>query len=80
MAEENTDLNLSPSKRYTLLSPGAGLLSPFPRALYIAAAGDITVEDFFGNVVTFSNVQAGTVLPIACIRLTAAPAGTVGLY
>lgn len=80
MPELNQDLNLSPTKKYILITPGAGLLPEYPRGLYIGSSGDVTCEDFFGNLVTFTNAQAGSVLPIACIRVTAAPAGTVGLF
>jgi len=80
MPNTNPDLNLSPAKRFAAITPSGAILSPAPRGLYIGASGDVTVEDYFGNSVTFTNAQAGSVIPIACIKLTAGPAGIVGLY
>lgn len=80
MPDANPDLNLSPAKRFRALTPSGAVLSPAPRGLYIGATGDVTVEDFFGNSVTFSNAQAGSVIPVACTKFTAGPVGVVGLY
>lgn len=51
-----------------------------PRAFYIGANGDLTLEDMYGNTVTFYNVVAGTVLPIAARQVVAAPANLVALF
>lgn len=45
------------------------ILSPIPRAIYVGQAGDVTVEMQGGQVVTYSNVQGGTVLAIRALRV-----------
>lgn len=35
------------------------------RALYVGGAGDVCVQDDAGNSIVFSNVAAGTLLPIS---------------
>lgn len=44
---------------------------PVPRGLYIGGAGDVTVKMMGsnGNVVTFTAVPAGTILPIRARRV-----------
>jgi hypothetical protein len=39
------------------------------RALYIGGVGDVTVVTANGNVVTFTAVPTGTILPIRCSRV-----------
>jgi hypothetical protein len=34
------------------------------RALYVGGSGDVTITAKSGNIVTFANVQAGTILPV----------------
>lgn len=73
------DINIAPSRRYYQVAPGPGDLNPYPRAIYVGDTGDVTGEDFYGNITTFLNVQAGSLLPVAFKTITAAPAGTVAL-
>ncbi len=73
------DLNIAPSRRYYQVSPSADDLIPYPRAVYVGDTGDVTGEDFFGNTTTFTNVQAGSLLPVAFKTITAAPPGTIAL-
>lgn len=72
-------ITTSPSEEYVTLTASADVLSPAPRALYIATTGSYTVEDFHGNSVVFANAQAGSVLPIACRKITVAAGAVVGL-
>lgn len=39
------------------------------RALYVGGTGDVKVLTMFGSTVTFTAVPAGTVLPVAVIRV-----------
>jgi hypothetical protein len=39
------------------------------RALYVGGVGDVTVVTANGNVVTFTAVPTGTILPIRCSRV-----------
>ncbi len=43
--------------------------SSMTRALYVGAAGDVTVVMKSGAVVTFVDVPAGTILPVRCSRV-----------
>jgi len=67
----------SPSDQYVAITPGASVLYPAPRALYVGATQDVTVEDFYGNTVAFVGVQGGSVLPIACKKVTIAAGGSI---
>ena len=53
------------------------------RAIYCGGTGDISVVMRSGETVTFSAVQAGTVLPIEAVRVRATgttASNLVGLY
>lgn len=39
------------------------------RALYIGTAGNVTLVTIGGSVITFSNVQSGSVLPVRTTRV-----------
>ena len=39
------------------------------RALYVGSFGNVKITDPQGNVATFFNVPAGTVLPVMCLRV-----------
>ena len=41
------------------------------RAIYVGVAGNVTVVSANGNVVTFKNAQAGSVLPVEGVRVNA---------
>lgn len=41
------------------------------RGLYIGGAGNVRVEMSLGNVVTFSGILAGTILPIQVVKVYA---------
>ena len=47
----------------------ATALSTVPRAIYVGNAGDVSVEMQGGQVVTFANVQGGTVLAVRPLRV-----------
>lgn len=52
------------------------------RALYIGTAGDVVVDTAMQSNVTFKAVPAGTILPVAALRVKAATvaADIVALY
>ena len=76
----SANVSTSPSTEYADASPGAGELPRYPRGLYVPVAGDVTVTGLDDVQVTFTAVPAGSVLPIGCKVLAAAPAGTVLLF
>ncbi len=47
------------------------------RALYIGGLGDVTVTTVGGDVVTFSAVPVGTILPVHVTRVMAATTATL---
>jgi len=61
-----------PSQRYYDVTPGAGDLPEWPRALWIGGEGDVTVEGSDGVSVTFTAVVG--LLPIRPVKVTAATA------
>lgn len=52
------------------------------RALYVGGAGNLTVELVGSSQVTFHGVPAGTILPIAAVRVAPASTAThfIALY
>jgi hypothetical protein len=46
-------------------------LTSIARSLYVGTAGNVTLLTVGQNVVTFSNVQSGTILPVRVIRVNA---------
>lgn len=75
----------SPARNAFAVTPNsANDLPTFCRALYIGTGGNIRVTTARGDTVTFTNVQGGSVLPVACRRVLAAPdttaSGIVALY
>ena len=45
------------------VTPSNSTVLPMTRGLYVGMGGDVAVEDI-NSTVTYSNVQAGTLLPI----------------
>lgn len=72
-------MDLFKSLPQTLTSPASdaipitpddnGTLPAVPRAIYVGSTGDLAVEMQGGQVVTFANVQSGTVLAIRALRV-----------
>ena len=75
-------ITASPCQQYAPVQIGVpySTLETWPRAFYIAEAGDLILRDKFDNVVTFHNVLSGTVLPLAAQEVIAAPANTIALF
>ena len=46
-------------------------LTSIARSLYVGTAGNVTLLTVGQNVVTFYNVQSGTILPVRVIRVNA---------
>jgi hypothetical protein len=53
---------------FTVIPADATVFAQPTRALYVGGAGNVTVRMISNNIVTFSSVPVGTVLPI---RITA---------
>ena len=63
------------------ITASANALTVETRAIYVGGGGNITVTMKNGVSVTFSNVVAGTILPIRCTHVTAATAtNLLGLH
>lgn len=59
------NVELQPAISFFAVTPSdSTALTKKARALYVGGTGDVTAVDPSGNAVTFSSVQAGTVLPI----------------
>ncbi|MCP8881907.1 hypothetical protein NIM87_00130 [Devosia sp. XJ19-1] len=72
----------APATRATAITPhDANDLAFVTRAIYVGGAGDLSVIMRAGDTVTFSDVPAGTLLPIRVSRVLAATSATdvVGL-
>lgn len=63
----------------TLASGGTSSKSYCYRALYVSGAGDVKVVTVGGSTITFSAVPAGTVLPVAVIRVFSTGTTATGL-
>jgi hypothetical protein len=59
------------------ITPADSNLAQDARALYIGGNGNVTVTMDSGAVVTFSNVSAGTILPISVSRVADATTATL---
>lgn len=55
----------SPPENALAVTPGdSAVLARTSRAIYVGVSGHLTVRMLGGGVVTFANVQAGTLLPL----------------
>ncbi|KKC38865.1 hypothetical protein WH87_08280 [Devosia epidermidihirudinis] len=70
------------SGAYTVVPSDTVSLPQVSRAIYVGAAGNVTLEMLWGPTVTFSNVAAGSILPVRARKvLTSSTASfMVGLY
>ncbi len=55
------------------------VLSSIPRAIYVGNTGDVSVEMQGGQVVTFTNIQSGTVLAIRALRIRQTGTSATGI-
>lgn len=71
------------SIRQVLLAVSDSINIDPPRlGVYVGGTGSLRIEDQGGNDITFSNVQAGTILPISPVRIRIGTSASllVGLY
>ena len=71
-----------PAVSWAALTPNdSTVLNPVPRALYVAAQGDVEIRGSDGNDETFPSVAAGTILPFRPrVLLTGTDATVIALY
>lgn len=67
----------APCGRHFAITPGAGALTPRPRAIYCEAAGTATIEDAQGTSLVYTLAQ-GQILPFRAVKITAATATLIG--
>lgn len=73
-AVQSDTLNLA-----TLASGGVPSKAYCYRALYVSGAGDVKVVTIGGSTVVFAAVPAGTILPVACVRVFSTGTTATGL-
>lgn len=67
--KHNSDV---PADDFIAVTPHASTdIAVLTRALYIGTGGDVVAVKANGDTVTFSNVQAGTIIPIRVRRVNA---------
>lgn len=63
----------SPADQAAEITPSDSTVLAATRGIYVGVAGDVTVRMNEGkNVVTFTNVPAGSILPVSADRIMAA--------
>jgi hypothetical protein len=72
-------LTSPPEHALAILPDDAGDLPQVTRALYVGAAGDVTVRMRGGEAVTFVGVSAGTLLPVRVSRVLASGTTAAGI-
>ena len=63
-----------------LITPGASILSPGPRALYFAADGTVSITNQDDSTVAAVPVFAGTTMQLQPKKITAATGAVYGYY
>lgn len=63
----------SPAREHYVITPGAALLDPMPRVIYVSVGGSATIEDINGVSVSYPLV-AGQTIPFRASKVTAATA------
>jgi hypothetical protein len=67
MANEGTNRTLFAAESAVVLTESDTVTFPATRAVWVGGVGDLSVQMKSGQIVTFSAVPAGTLLPI-CIK------------
>ena len=67
---ESATVDMSVSWFYAAVTPSDSTdFDSIARAIYVGGAGNVVAVRHDGTTVTFTGVQAGTVLPVACRRI-----------
>jgi hypothetical protein len=78
------DPRIIPAEKYSSVTPHDTTdLAPPTRGIYVGASGDVKVISLDGNDVTFTDLAAGIIHPIACTRVYSTgttATGIVGVY
>lgn len=69
----------TPAREFFLITPSADILDPAPKALRADSVGTITFQAVDSATTVTVNVQAGEILPVQAIKVTAATATVHGL-
>jgi hypothetical protein len=77
---ESATVDLSVSWDYSAVTPSDSVdLDVICRAIYVGGAGNVVAVRHDGTTVTFTGVQAGTVLPIAVRRINSTSTTATGI-
>ncbi len=70
----------SPATNAAAVAPSdTATLSTVSRALYVGQTGDISVEMQSGEIVTFQNVQGGSILALRTLKIRASGTTALGI-
>ena len=71
----------APAPNATTVSPNdIALLSTVSRAIYIGQTGDVSAEMKSGQIVTFQNVQGGSILAIRALKICQTGTTATGMF
>ena len=77
MANEGTTRTLFAAESAVALAESDTVTFPATRAVWVGGLGDLVVQMKSGQIVTFSAVPAGTLLPICITQFRAASTATL---
>jgi len=66
----------SPASKHAAITPSTTALSPLPKCLYVAVAGDLVIEDSAGTTVTYEDVPVG-IFPFRPTKVKSGTTATV---
>lgn len=70
-------MNAGPATDCTAVTPSDSTVLASVRGLYIGGGGNLVVDTVNSTSVTFSNVLAGTIIPIQATKVKAATTATL---
>ncbi|MGR3290530.1 MAG: spike base protein, RCAP_Rcc01079 family [Paracoccaceae bacterium] len=70
----------SPASNAASITPSdTALMTDVSRALYIGQTGDVSVEMQSGQIITFQNVQGGSILALRTLKIRQTGTTAVGI-
>lgn len=76
MANQDLQERVTSADAFGITPADATVLTPTWGGLFIGGAGNVVVTTLDGNIVTFTGVLAGTILPIVVTRVRTATTAT----